>query len=155
MSKPPLDQTGADVDDLTDTQLRGLLLLASASSDLLMEPDSPAQVGELLSELKLPHGETGESILRRATAPDAPIDDLSAIKDLAKQLIEQAGDSLPGEAAKILYHLVVAAAYHRGFDISTRPIAERASTCRRLAAAFQGSPMGDVFLRAAKRQPIS
>jgi hypothetical protein len=148
MSKGRLEQTGSDVGCFTNTQLKRLLLLATSPADLLMAPGNPDQVGKLLSELQLPNKQSGEALLKRTMASDTPINDLSDIKDLSKQLIEECGDSPHSEAAKILYHLAVAAAYNRGFDISSRPISERLRTYLRLGLAFEESPLGDVFLRA-------
>ena len=149
MNKPPLDRTHSDLVSLTTPQLKRLLLLASASSALLDEPDNPTEVRRLLAELSTHSGQSGELLLDRVMAPTTPLSALYQIKDLAKQLANESSESAHGEAAKLLYHVVVAAAYgRRGVDISSRPLPERMRIYRRLAVVFHDSAIGDVFRRA-------
>lgn len=55
-------------------------------------------------------------------------------------------------AARLLYHLAVAAAVgHHNVDISTRPKGERRLIYERLALGFAGHTAAGVFRRAADR----
>jgi len=128
--------TAAHLESLSGSQVKALLRVAS---------ESPlADVEQLLGE----HA----SLLSAAMERTTPVQELTRIKNIAKTLIENAEDGSRREAARLLYHASVAAAFVRhGATISGRPMQKQQPVYQRLAAAWGGSPIGQLFDEAAAR----
>jgi hypothetical protein len=91
-------------------------------------------------------------LLSAAADQTTPVPELARIKDVAKALIEQAADVDHREAARLLYHASVAAAFvHHGATISGRPVEKQQAVYERLAARWSGSAIGRLFGDAAAR----
>jgi hypothetical protein len=136
-AKPPIPNwTTANLESLSGSQVKALLRVAS---------ESPlADVEHLLGE----HAE----LLATAMEQTTPVQELTRIKDIAKVLIENAEDGARREAARLLYHVSVAAAIVRhGAAISGRPMQKQRPVYQSLAAAWGGSTIGQLFDEAAAR----
>jgi hypothetical protein len=118
--------------DFTRAQIKALLLVASTSKRQAANP-----YADLL-----------------ATAIDAatPVTELTRIKDQAKAFLEHAEDRRHREAATLLYHAAVAAAFvHHAARISGRPMRKQEALYRQFADAWDGRPLGRIFREAAAR----
>ena len=126
--------------------------------ELLSLAQSPAaavsveEADRLLADLSHAHGASHPALLEKATDPATPVDELARVKDLAKALIRVAPDGPAREAARLLYHSSVAAAYvHHGAEISGRPMRKQQEVYERMAAQWTGHAIGDLFAQAALR----
>jgi hypothetical protein len=145
------DLTSPAFESFTNSQVKTLLLLAA---DVRRSPQGlgeeqakrvAGQIGALSDRCGLP----GQALLNGALSRTTSARELRDIKGLAKQLLERAETKPEREAASVVYHLAVAAALARhGLNISTRPITERSTLYRNLAAAFSGHAIGAVFRQA-------
>ena len=123
----------ARLDSLTVSQVKALLVVASESP-----PDWAT----------IPHRELLETAAHEATS----VQELTRIKDSAKVLMKQAEEGPQREAAQLLYHLAVAAAFVRhGAEISGRPMRKQQLLYERFAARWAGHTIGEVFREAATR----
>ena len=74
------------------------------------------------------------------------------LKDLAKVFMTQADDRPHREAARLLYHAAVAAAFVRhAAAISGRPMHKQLDLYERLAQTWAGQPIGELFGEAVAR----
>ncbi|MBS1819341.1 MAG: hypothetical protein JSU08_15510 [Acidobacteria bacterium] len=150
--KPRLDATSADVDYFNPFQLRRLLLLASGAASRLAEITDFEEASRLLVELSAARGEPEQDLLGIAAAPATSLKELRRIKNLAKRMLDDAPQAAQAAAARLLYHVAVAAAFGRcAVDISSRPLAGRQVMYERLALVFSGQPIANVFRHAADR----
>jgi hypothetical protein len=136
-AKPPISNwTTANLESLSGSQVKALLRVAS---------ESPlGDVEHLLGE----HAD----LLSTAMEQTTPVQELTRIKNVAKVLIENAEDGARREAARLLYHASVAAAFVRhGATISGRPMQKQQPVYEGLAAAWGGSAIGRLFAEAAAR----
>ena len=136
---------------LTGSQVKALLLVATESR-LQAEPLSQraAELDGMLEEMSRAYGPTSSDLLSRAADPATTVDERTRIKDLAKQLIESDADDSHRDAARLLYHVAVAAALvHHGAAISGRPIQKQQPLYEELAETWAGHAIGDVFRDAA------
>ena len=125
--------TNARLESLTVSQVKALLLVAS---------ESPPDWGTM------PHKELLETAAHEATS----VQELTRIKESAKVLMKQAEEGPEREAAQLLYHLAVAAAFVRhGAEISGRPMRKQQALYERFAATWADQPMGELFREAAAR----
>jgi len=125
--------TNARLESLTVSQVKALLLVASESS-----PDWGT----------MPHKELLETAAHEATS----VQELTRIKESAKVLMKQAEEGPEREAAQLLYHLAVAAAFVRhGAEISGRPMRKQQALYERFAATWADQPIGELFREAAAR----
>ncbi len=153
-------------DDLTGTdctgavwpatsRLKALLLLALESpigQDSCTPLESAADASRRLTALGQRLGIPGAGLLEYATAPTASVHDLVPIKEAAKVLAERAEGDEDREAAVLLYHVAIAAAFCRyDLDISSRPIQERRELYDRVATRFAGFALGEIFREAVAR----
>lgn len=144
--KGSLGATDSEFGSLTPDQIRRLLALATASSAALTDPETVDEADSLLAELLATTNRPVERLFDMACADGTPLMRLRSLKDLAKELTVAAQDPSHREAATLLYHLVVAAAYLRfSVNISSRPLAERESIYQYYAALHSGSGIGDIF----------
>jgi len=121
------------LDALTGSQVKTLLLVAS---DLPADPDS------------MPHHE----LIATAMNEETPVPELTRLKDTAKGLMRTAEDGQHREAAQLLYHLAVVAAFVRhGAEISGRPMHKQQIVYERFAASWAGQPIGELFRQAVSR----
>jgi len=147
-----LDPTNRDVDYFSQSQLKRLLILASGSTSRLPEINDIDEVSRLIAMLCARQGDTEPDLVAKAAAGTTSVEELRHIKDRAKRLLDDACGPMQGAAARLLYHVAVAAALGRtGVDISSRPIANRRLMYERLRLTFWGHPVADVFRLAADR----
>ncbi len=155
MVKP---STTTTVDRATGEQLRTLLGLASrppghrASTSLLATIPSLDPLRKLLTECCGAMGESGELLLATVCDEKTPLEALRGIKDIAKELRSKAQTDVHRDAATLLYHAAIAAAYaQHGVNVSSRPIETRRDLYEDLGNAFTGAMLGEVFRRAVDR----
>ena len=118
--------------DLTRAQVRALLVVATKSRSRSAQPYA--------------------DLLEAAARQTTPVAELVRIKDLAKDHLQDAPDPRHREAATLVYHVAVAAAFvHHDAVISGRPMHKQRSVYRQLAAAWEGRPIGRIFQEAAAR----
>jgi hypothetical protein len=148
MTSPDKPWTGARLGSLTGSQVKELLSVAQS-------PSAAATVEEaerLLADLCHAHGASHPALLEKAADPATAVVELTRLKDLAKALIKIAPDGSAREAARLLYHSSVAAAYvHHGAEISGRPMRKQQEVYERMAAQWTGHAIGDLFADAAAR----
>jgi hypothetical protein len=118
---------------LTGSQVKALLQVAS---DL---PADPAA---------MPY----HDLIAAAADERTSVPELTRLKDTAKGLTRTAEDAPHREAAQLLYHLAVVAAFVRhGAEISGRPMRKQQIAYDRYAASFAGQPIGELFRDALSR----
>ena len=118
--------------DLSRAQVRALLIVASKSRGRSVQPYA--------------------ELLETATKETTPVAELVQIKDLAKGYLRDATDRRHREAATLVYHVAVAAAFvHHGAMISGRPMRKQWRVYEQFAAVWEGRPIGHIFREAAAR----
>jgi hypothetical protein len=118
--------------DLSESQVKALLRVASKAP----------------RHAPPPHAE----LLARVTAATTPVAELREIKERAKALLHEAQDRPQRDAAQVLYHAAVAAAFvHHAAEISGRPMHKQHALYERLATAWAGHGVGRLFHDAAAR----
>ncbi len=148
--KSSLNVSGADVNGANAVGLRRVLLLAFGSPSVTVEIQDPADADRLLRELCTRWAESAQGLLDLAVGQKTALDDLRFIKELAKRLLKAPHSSQEAEAARLLYHLAIAAGLSRfHIDMGASEIADRFLLYERLGIVFSGHPIGDVFRRAA------
>jgi hypothetical protein len=106
----------------------------------------------LLDEMTRAHGGSDAGLLEKASNEATDVAELTRIKNLAKELIKEAGDSRHRETARLLYHVAVAAAFvHHARSISGRPVEKQQLLFDRLAVTWAGHTIGRLFGEAASR----
>jgi len=118
--------------DFTRAQVKALLLVAAASKRRLVNPYA--------------------DLLETAIDSATPVPELTRIKEQAKTYLSQAQDRRHREAATLLYHVAVAAAFvHHSALISGRPMRKQEALYRTFADAWDGRPLGRIFREAVAR----
>jgi hypothetical protein len=118
--------------DLSHSQVKALLVVAAKS--------------------RRPSANPYADLLAVAVAPTTPIAELVRLKERAKVLIGKAADARHRDAATLLYHAAVAAAFvHHDAEISGRPMRKQQAMYERFAATFAEQPVGRLFRDAAAR----
>lgn len=153
-SKPPSRTwTPARLESLSGSQVKALLVVASQSgvqSRLPSAESLESNVDRLLADMSRAHEGSNAGLLDQASNEATAVGELVRIKDLAKVLIEEAPDNRHREAARLLYHAAVAAAFvHHGASISGRPMQKQQLLYDRLAATWAGQTIGRLFREAA------
>jgi hypothetical protein len=106
----------------------------------------------LLSELGGETRESGELLLTTICDEQTPVEALRSIKDIAKELRIKARSEPHRNAATLLYHAAIAAAFAwHEVNLSSRPIEVRCDLYEDLEVAFAGDVLGDAFRRAVDR----
>jgi len=143
--------TAAQLDSLTERQLRALLMVAAdPHADDATATVNAADVERLLAEMSGSRGH-GE-LLATAVKETTSVEELIRIKELAKGWAGDAVDSLHRDAARLLYHVAVAAAFtHHAAAISGRPLRKQQLLYEKFADAWTGHSIGRVFREAATR----
>jgi hypothetical protein len=141
-----------DEDWLVTSRVK-VLLLAALESPIGLNGSaslhSAADASSRLTALGRRLGAPGAGLLEQATAPTVTVPDLIAIKQAAKVLIQGAEEDEEREAAALLYHVAIAAAFCRfDLDVSGRPVKERRERYRQLAVQFSGFALGEIFRQA-------
>jgi hypothetical protein len=146
------------VDQASREQLKTLLGLASRppglrkSASLMAKAPSLDELCRLLSELCGEAREPGELLLATICDEQTPVEALRSIKDIAKELRIKARSETHRNAATLLYHAAIAAAFAwHGVNLSSRPIEVRCDLYEDLGNAFAGDVLGDAFRRAVDR----
>ena len=118
--------------DLSHSQVKALLVVAAKSRRQSADPYA--------------------DLLEIAALPITPVPELMSIKERAKMLIGEAPDTRHRDAATLLYHAAVAAAFvHHGAEISGRPMHKQQAVYERFAEKFAGQPLGRIFRDAVSR----
>jgi hypothetical protein len=136
---------------LTGSQMKALLRVAT-DSGLQSEPltSRAVELDAVLARLSSAHDGGSPDLLSRAADPTTSVEDLARIKELAKRMIASDADDREREAARLLYHVSVAAALvHHGASISGRPLHKQLPLYEQLAERWAGHAIGDVFRDAA------
>lgn len=142
------------LESLTGTQMKALLVVASESRQSSAEAlKKGADEDEaLLNEMTQAHTGSNAGLLERASNEATDVAELIRIKDLAKDLIKESDDSRQREAARFLYHVAIAAAVvHHAESISGRSKQKQQLLFEKLAAAWAGHPIGQLFADAVAR----
>ncbi len=154
MTKP----SSTTVERATGEQLKTLLGLASRppgqreSVALLGTVTDLDELRKLLSECCGAIGESGDLLLATSCDEKTPIEALRSIKDIAKKLRAKAPSEAHRQAATLLYHAAIAAAFARyGINLSSRSVDSRSELYEDLAIAFVAEPLGEVFRLAVDR----
>ena len=118
--------------DFSESQVKALLIVASKSRRPSTAPYS--------------------ALLDKAADETTTVQELAGIKEQAKGFLREAADSRHREAATLLYHVAVAAAFVRHqAAISGRPMRKQQKLYETFAATWAGHPIGQLFREAARR----
>jgi hypothetical protein len=118
---------------LTESQVKALLLAAAGSP----EAPSPRPYADLVE---------------RAVSDAISVQELVELKERAKDLLKRADDARHRDAAQLLYHVTVVAAFVRhGAEISGRPMHKQQQVYERFADAWSGHTIGRLFGEALRR----
>jgi len=118
--------------DFSESQVKALLIVASKS--------------------RRPSTAPYTDLLDKAVKDTTTVQELASIKDRAKGFLEEAADKRHHDAATLLYHVSVAAAFVRhGAAISGRPMRKQQALYEQFAATWAGHPIGELFREAARR----
>jgi hypothetical protein len=143
------------LDALDGRRLRKLLELAVRAEDhgprpagTRRPPDPIAALGELLRR----SGRSHQALLTAVTTTTTPLRRLRDVKEVAKQLERRAPSASHRDAAKLLYHAAVAAAFAwHGENISSRHIRSRLGLYDHLASTLHDSELAAVFRATVAR----
>jgi len=142
-----------DYKNLSESQVKALLIVASESGSQSPLPSiaNLSTVERLLTEMsRTPDSDA--NMLETATKQTTSVQELTRIKGVAKALMKEANDNQRLEAARLLYHVSVAAAFvHHDVAISGRPMHKQQFQYERLADTWSGHPIGQLFREAAAR----
>ena len=118
--------------DLSESQVKALLIVASKSRRPSTAPYS--------------------DLLDKAANETTTVQELAGIKEQAKEFLKDAEDKRHRNAATLLYHVTVAAAFVRhGAAISGRPMHKQQKLYQAFATTWAGHPIGHLFREAAHR----
>ena len=150
--KVPADPpTRTHLESLTARQLKTLLMVAAdAHLDNPISTAKAADIERLLDEMS---GDSGpRELLALAAKETTSVEELIRIKELAKKWAADAADDPHRDAARLLYHVAVAAAFvHHAAAISGRPLRKQLLLYEKFADAWTGHPIARVFREAAMR----
>jgi hypothetical protein len=139
----------ARLESLTGSQLKALLMVA-ADPDVQDAASAQADLERLLTEMSGSSQNAGAELIATAANQTTSVEELVRIKELAKTWAANAADSPHREAARLLYHIAVAAAFvHHAAAISGRPLRKQQFLYEKFAEAWTGHPIGRVFREAA------
>ncbi len=149
-------KTRSELDHCSAAQLAALLGLAVAPgagpSSLPAESRDAARLARLLTDFLPEDGESGQTLLEMVCETSTAVETLRRLKELGKRLAADSPSEAHRDAARVLYHAAVAAAYaYHGENASSRPIESRLALYEDLAAALGGQPLGSVFREAVER----
>jgi hypothetical protein len=118
--------------DLSDSRVKALFIVASKSRRSSVAPYA--------------------DLLDLATAQTTSVQELAGIKEQAKTFLKEAADRRHRDAATLLYHAAVAAAFvYHATEISGRAMGKQQHLYERFAQAWEGRPAGRLFREAARR----
>ena len=118
--------------DLSDSRVKALFIVASKA--------------------RAPSAAPYADLLDRAAKPGTSVQELADLKEQAKAFLKEAADGCHREAATLLYHAAVAAAFvHHAAMISGRPMRKQQRLYEQFAATWEGRPLGRLFGEAARR----
>jgi hypothetical protein len=126
------------------------MVAADPDRDSAASAPNVAAVERLLADMS---GNRGDRELLATAAQDTTtVEELVRIKELAKAWASEAVDGPHRDAARLLYHLAVAAAFvHHAAAISGRPLRKQQRLYETFADAWTGHSIGRVFREAATR----
>lgn len=144
------------LDHCTERQLKELLRLAAtdvrSTRNWLLEIGNSEQLKYLLDEMCAGIQQSGTSIVQAVCSADTPLEELVAIKSVAKRLAMAAETPEQNAAATLLYHLSVASALgHHARNISSKDPAERQRLYKDLAAELSDDELAAIFERSLAR----
>ena len=149
-------KTATSLDQCRISQLEALLGLAVETDQnpmsLPAEAGSTAKLQHLLTELFPEESESAEMLLAIVAASGSKLEELQRLKEIGKRLVADAPTEAHRNAARVLYHAAIAAAYaNHGVNLSSHPIGARLQLYEELAGLLGGDPLGAVFHKAVKR----
>lgn len=149
-TSPSSPSPRARLDSLTGSQLKALLMVAAAPDGQDVAP-AQADLERLLTEMSGGSENAGADLIATAANETTSVEELVRIKELAKTWAGNAADSPHREAARLLYHLAVAAAFvYHAAAISGRPLRKQQFLYEKFAEAWTGHAIGRVFREAAR-----
>ena len=120
----------------------------------LIEAGDGELLAMLLTEMCGESGPSGTALIQAVCAPDATVEDLRKVKDLAKRLAMDARDQLHRGAAGLLYHLAMASAFaYHDVNLSSIGAAPPVHLYRELVEGISDDALVAVFERAVERLP--
>jgi len=139
-------------------QTHRLLGLASLPDDQdqnwLIEAGDRDLLAVLLTDMCSESGPSGTALIQAVCAPDASIEDLRKVKDLAKRLALDARDQRHRGAAGLLYHLAMASAFgYHEVNLSSIGAAPPVHLYRELVEGISDDALVAVFEKAVGRLP--
>lgn len=146
--------TRARLKALTGSQVKALFLVASESRprSSARSSERAAEVERLIADMSRRHGIPSGAVLEQAASKTTSVQDLIRIKELAKALAQEAEDRRHREAAQLLYHVTVAAAFvNHTATISGRPMQKQQALYEKFAVSWAGQTIGRLFREAATR----
>jgi|HubBroStandDraft_1064217.scaffolds.fasta_scaffold00789_10 hypothetical protein len=151
-----LDAEISRLDHCTDRQLKELLALASPSAkstrDWLLEIGDTEQLERLLTDMCAGTEQSGGELLQAVCSAETPVEDLIAIKRIAKRLAVSAEAPAQNAAATLLYHLSLASALaNHSQDLSSKNPSERLPLYKDLAAELSDDRLAAIFEGAVAR----
>ena len=143
--------TRAQLESLTGSQVKALLMVAADPHlDGATSAPNAADVERLLADMS--GSRSPRELLATAANETTSVEELVRIKELAKAWAGDAVDGPHRDAARLLYHVAVAAAFvHHGAAISGRPLRKQQLLYETFADAWTGHSIGRVFREAATR----
>jgi len=151
-----MNKTSTAIARCSVSKLKALLTLVDEGDEQVTS--LPAVIADyeqfriLLGELF--DGETdSETLLIESIASQAiPLETLRHLKELTKRLIESAPTPGHGNAGKLMYHAVIAAAYRNyGVNVSSQAFGTRLNLYEDLATVLRGDVLASVFRDAVDR----
>jgi hypothetical protein len=143
---------------LSAVQTHRLLGLASLPDDQdqnwLIEAGDRDLLAMLLGDMCGESGPSGTALIQAVCAPDASVEDLRKVKDLAKKLAMDARDQRHRGAAGLLYHLAMASAFgYHEVNLSSIGAPPPAHLYRELIEGISEDSLVAVFEKAVERLP--
>lgn len=144
------------LDHCTAAQLKALLSLAAEPGRAVASlPRIAARFDELLSQLSARHGFSSGELVDTICDPDSSVAALDATKEEAKRLRAKENSADLRDAATVIYHAAIAAAFARsGTNLSRRAIEQRFGLYEDLASAFAGRRLERIFRAAVDQMSL-
>lgn len=147
------------LDQCNAAQLKALLSLAAEPGrEVSSLPRIAARFNELQSQLRelvAGDGSVPSDLGEIICDPGTSLEAMDAAKEEAKRLRAKATSADLRDAATVIYHAAIAAAFAgEGVNLSTRAIEHRFGLYEDLAAAFAGHPLERIFRSAVDRMPL-
>ncbi len=143
---------------LSAVQTHRLLGLASLPDDQeqnwLIEAGDCELLAMLLTEMCGESGPPGTALIQAVCSPNATVEELRKVKELAKKLAMDARDQRRRGAAGLLYHLAMASAFgYHEVNLSSIGAAPPVHLYRELVEGISDDALVAIFEKAVERMP--